>query len=304
MKIRRAFALVILAATVMAPTAARCDQKPTGMSYLNIGVGADAVGMGEAVVSNVDGPGATYWNPAALAQMTGTQFGFVHNESFQSIRQEFAGITRGLGRFGIGASFHGTWLENISSYDDAGNFLGHFAYYGVALGLSGAYKLNDTWSAGVTGKYLREAVDVYNASGMAFDLGVQGREVLLERLDAGVSVRHIGSEMKYIDEPFVLPTTIQGGLSYRVPLSQLGAEAVVAAEVRHVRQEATSLLLGVEYRLQQSASLRVGYRSGLDTENVSFGIGFHHKQLQADYSYVPFKDDLGSQHRIGITVRH
>jgi hypothetical protein len=303
MKIRRPFLLAVLAASLMVPTSARCDQKPTGMSYLSIGVGADAVGMGEAVVSNVDGPGATYWNPGALGQMTGTQFGFVHNESFQSIRQEFAGVTRNFGRFGVGGSFHGTWLENIDSYDDAGNSLGHFAYYGVALGLSGAYKLSDTWSAGVTGQYLREAVDVYNASGMALDLGVQGREVLIQRLDAGLSVLHIGPEMKYVDQPFVLPTTIQGGVSYRLPLSQLGAEAVVAAEVRHVREQATSLLLGVEYRLQQAASLRVGYRSGLDTENVSFGIGFRHKQLQADYSYVPFKDDLGAQHRIGITIR-
>lgn len=302
MKIPRALLLAILAATLTVPVAARGEQKPTGMSYLSIGVGADAIGMGEAVVSNVDSPAATYWNPGALAQMAGTQFSFVHNESFQSIRQEFAGVTRSFGRLGAGLSFHGAWMENIDSYDDSGNLLGQFAYYGLSIGLSGAYRLNDTWSAGVTGKYLREVIDVYHASGMAFDLGVQGREVL-PRLDAGVSVLHVGSEMKYIDKPFVLPTTFQGGVSYHVPLSRLGAEAVVAAEVQHVRQQDTSLLLGVEYRLQQVARLRVGYRSGLDTEDVSFGIGFRHKQVQADYSYVPFKESLGSQHRIGITIR-
>ena len=49
--------------------------------------------------------------------------------------------------------------------------------------------------------------------------------------------------------------------------------------------------------------MRIGYRDGLDTEDVSFGIGFHQGSIQADYAYVPFGEDLGSQHRVGLTYR-
>ena len=301
MKNLRAVLVLVLAGAFLSPAPGKCA--PAGMAFLKIGVGADAVAMGNAVVSNIDGPGATYWNPGALGLMTGTQFGFVHNESFQSIRQEFAGVTRSLGRFALGGSFDGTWVENLKSYDDSGNYLGDFAYYGVATGLTGAYSLTDRWGMGATVKYVREALDTYSAGGLAVDLGAQGRGVLLPRLDLGMSILHLGSSMQYVSEQFDLPLTIQGGASYRVPLPSLGAEAVLAAEVRHVRQEDTSVLLGIDYRLQQVASLRFGYRSGMDTEDVSFGLGFRHKQIEADYSYVPFKEDIGSQHRIGLTIR-
>jgi hypothetical protein len=302
MKIPRAFLLLVLPAFLLAPSDGRCESKPAGMAWLKIGVGADAVAKGNAVVSNVDGPGATYWNPGALALMTGTQYGFAHNESFQSIRQEFAGAVRNFGRVSLAGSFHGTWTDNMESYDSAGNYLGQFGYYGLAAGVTGGYSLNDQWGVGLTAKYVRESLDVFSASGMAYDLGVQGREVL-PRLSLGMSVLHLGSTMKYVDTEFQLPLTIQGGASYRMPLSALGAEAIVAAELRKVRDEDASLLFGIEYRVQQIARLRFGYRSAMDNEDVSFGVGLRHKQVEADYSYVPFKDDLGAQHRIGLTVR-
>ena len=143
---------------------------------------------------------------------------------------------------------------------------------------------------------------VYDASGVAFDLGVQGRSVL-PNLDVGLAMLHLGSAMQYVDEPFDLPMTLQGGVTYHVPMASVRSEALLAVEVRKIRDEDATTHLGLEYRLQQAAQLRIGYRNGLDTEDVSFGIGFHHRKLQADYAYVPFLEDLGSQHRIGLTYR-
>ncbi len=275
---------------------------PVGLAYLKIGAGADAVGMGEAVVSNVDGPIATYWNPAALAFLPGFQATVVHNESFSSVRQEFAGATRQLGRFAVGAAFNGSWTDDLRAYDESANFLGHFGYYGLAAGLSGAYRLTDVLAAGATVKYLREAFDVYDASGVAFDVGVTARRIL-PRLDVGFSVLHLGSDLTYIDEPFRLPLSLQGGITYHLPLERLGAEALLAAEVRKLRDEDAAMVLGFEYRLQQAARLRIGYRSGLETQDVSFGIGLGRGALRADYAYVPFDEDLGDAHRIGLTYR-
>ena len=276
--------------------------RPVGLAFLKIGAGADAIGMADAVVSNVDGPTATYWNPGALGFLPGTQATVVHNESFETIRHEYAGLVRNLGAFTVGASLHGSWTDNLDAYDESANFLGTFGYYGLAVAASAGYRLDETWGAGLSVNYLREAIDVYDASGLAFDLGLQGRSVL-PRLDVGLAVLHLGSSMKYVDEPFDLPTTVQGGLSYHVPLASVRSEAVLAAELRKIRDEEASLHFGLEYRLQRAAHMRIGYRSGIDTEDVSFGLGFRHGKLQADYAYVPFGEDLGSQHRIGLTCR-
>jgi hypothetical protein len=297
--------VALAAALVLAGLAAAArpvSADPTGMAYLKIGAGADAVAMGEAVVSNVDGPSATYWNPAALAFLPNLQASVVHNESFQTIRQEFAALVRPIGPVGAGLSFHGTWTENLDSYDEQANFLGQFGYYGLAVAASAGTKLSEQWGVGATVKLLREAIDVYDASGVAFDLGVQGRD-LLPRLDVGFAVLHLGGSMTYIDQAFDLPMTIQGGATYHVPMANMKGEALLAAEFRKVREEDANLQLGLEYRVQQTARLRVGYRSALDTEDVSFGLGFLLGRMQADYAYVPFGEDLGSQHRIGLTFR-
>lgn len=291
-----------LAVTLVCVCFGTASGTPTGLAWLKIGVGADAVGMADAVVSNVNGPTATYWNAGALPFMEGFQAGVVHNESFQSVRSEFAGVSRNFGSFSIGGSFHGTWTDNLKAYDESANFLGEFGYYGLAVAATAGYRVHETLGAGVSVKLLQEAIDIYDASGFALDFGIQGRSVL-QNLDVGFSILNIGSSMEYIDQPFDLPLTMQGGVTYHVPLASVQSELLLAAEVRKVREEDAGALLGAEYRLQDAARLRFGYRSGLDTEDVSFGLGFHRGQIDADYAYVPFGEDLGSQHRIGLTYR-
>jgi hypothetical protein len=299
---RNTLIIILLGAILLLPDAGLAAD-PVGMSYMKIGAGAEATGMGEAVVSNTDGPTATYWNPGAVPLLQGFQASFVHNESFFDVRQEFVGITRAIGRFGVGVSFHGTWVDNLKAYgDEPADYLGTFGYYGYAAGVSGGYRLTDAWGVGAGVQLLREAVDVYDASGTAFDFGIQGRGVL-PRLDCGVSILHVGSSMKYIERSFQLPTTVQGGVTYHLPIPQASSEALIAVEARKIRDEDTSLRLGVEYRLQKAMSIRAGYRSALDTEDVSFGLGYRRARIQADYSYVPFGEDLGAQHRFGIVYR-
>ena len=301
----RTGSLRLLAAVLLIAGATAAEaSNPSMMAFLKTGAGADAVGMGDAVVSSVDGPNATYWNVGALGFLPGTQASVVHNESFQSVRQEFAGLTHSFGKWAVGGSFLGTWTEDIDSYDESANYLGQFAYYGLAAGLSGARRIGDAWSAGVTAKYVRDAFDVYSASGLAFDIGIQGRGVLLPRLDAGLSILHLGAKMSYVEKSYDMPRTIQGGVSYLLPLSAIGSEALLAAEVRSILGEDASFQTGIEYRIQQVASLRVGYRSALDTQDLSYGIGFRNGALSADYAYVPFGEDLGAQHRVGLTYRH
>ena len=286
-------ALAVLATPAAAAT--------TGLSYLKIGAGTRAVAMGNAVVSHVNGPAATYWNPGALALMEGSQAELMHNESFQTVRYEFATLTHQRDRHGFGAAFHGIWTDNLRGYDEAGNFTGDFGYAGIAVSGSYAFALTDRLGAGVGIELLREQIDIETASGTAFNFGLQARDVL-PRLDLGLAVHHAGSKMKYDVESFELPLTVQGGASYWLPLNALNGGMRVALEVQSVRDEDTRILIGTEYAYQDLTRLQLGYRSGLDTEDVSVGFAVGRHGLNAQYAFVPFSENLGDQHRFSVLL--
>jgi len=291
-------ALCVACALAAAPEGARAG---TGLAYLEIGAGARAIALGNAVVSNVDGPEATYWNPGAVPLLGGTQAELMHTESFQTIRYEFATLTRTFGRHGLGASFHGVWTDDIRSYDESGTFLGDIGYAGLAV--SGTYGLavTENLGIGVGIEYLREQIDVADATGLGFSFGARARE-LLPRTDFGASVLHVGSSMKYESEEFDLPTTVQGGITHRLPLQAFNGQMLVSAEIRKVRDTDAQALFGTEYRYKEYTRLQVGYQTNHDTQDVSFGVGVGMDHVRGQYAFAPFGDDLGDQHRFSVQL--
>jgi hypothetical protein len=277
-------------------------QAATGLSFLKIGAGARAVAIGDAVVSHVNDASATYWNPGAIPLMAGSRAEVMHNESFQGIRYEFASLTHSAGSHGAGLSFNGIWTDNLRAYNDQAEFEGHFGYYGVAVGASYGYAIRENLGLGAGVEYLREAMDIYSTSGLAVNLGMQMREIL-PNTSAGLAVLHMGSSMKYESASFDLPRTIQGGVTHVIPLSALAGRLLLAAEVRATRDEDTQVLLGTEYNYQDMAQLQFGYRTGLDTQDISLGVGFGRRNLRGEYAFVPFKENLGDQHRLALLLR-
>lgn len=274
----------------------------TGLAYLKIGAGARSVAVGNAVVSHVEDASATYWNPGAVVLQPGLQAELTHSESFGGVRYEFAALTKSNGTHGVGLAFHGLWTDRMDSYDAAGEFIGEFGYYDLALSGTYGFSFREEVGVGIGLSYLREAVDVKSADGYAASLGAQVREIL-PRTSLGLSMLHLGPSMKFESEPFDLPTTIQGGVSHRLPLSSLGGALLISVEARKARDEDAQLLFGTEYRYGNLARLQFGYRTGLDTEDVSLGIGVGDGSVRGQYAYVPFGENLGEQHRISIQFR-
>jgi len=300
---RRA-ALVLLPAVLLAlPVSARAAERGTGLAFLRIGVGAQAAGFGNAVVSRVDDGTATYWNPAGLARVPTLDVTFMHNEHFQDVRYEFLGVARRIGSHAIGASVAGlyTGSDALERRDESGNLEGHFGSYDLAAAVGYARRLGESLTAGVTAKYLTENIDRTNASGYAFDFGAQW-DTPVDRLRLGIAVQNVGPSMKFIADEFDLPTAVQGGATYGVPLA--GGVVQLAAEVRKVRGDDAGLNVGTGYEYRETASVRVGYKSGLDSEDMSFGLGFRRDRVRLDYAFVPYDNDLGDTHRIGLAYRY
>lgn len=93
-------------------------------------------------------------------------------------------------------------------------------------------------------------------------------------------------------EDFQLPLLFTIGISanafelFNKP--QANQELVLALDWTHPRSHPEQLKIGAEYRFNKMLYLRLGYVSGNDENNITYGIGLASFGLEIDYSYVPF----------------
>jgi len=274
----------------------------TGLAFLKTGVDARAAILGQAMSAHVAGPSACHWNPAGLAETQRPQLLVSHIESFADLRHEYAAVTQPLGGMTAGFAFNGSWSDNLEGYNEIGEPTGEFGYSAyealLSLGTTGPFGTR----LGVGAKYISESIGSYEATGYAADLGVQWAPAVATPLRLGLSVRNLGPAMSFIEEEFDLPLTVQGGVAWQRPLAGLQGELTLAADVRHVRDQGTGLLAGVEYGYRELLSFGVGYQGGEDTRDLSLGLGAQRGRFAIHWAYVPISEDLGDEHRFSLAV--
>src|SRR5580698_4397027 len=110
----------------------------TAADVLNIGVGARAIGMGEAYVAQADDVSSLYWNPAGLALMQERQASFSYDQMYQGLSFQNASIGIPLENGAIGGSLSYLGYGDIQGFDQNGTATGNQnAYSGVGT-LGGA----------------------------------------------------------------------------------------------------------------------------------------------------------------------
>src|SRR5690349_14761692 len=80
-------------------------------TFLNIPIGARAVGMGGGFAGVADDPTALYWNPAGIMQNQGASAAYSFTSMFAGITHNFAGVTFPVGesyKAGVSAIAYGT----------------------------------------------------------------------------------------------------------------------------------------------------------------------------------------------------
>ena len=114
--------------------------------FLAIGVGADAYGMGNAVVASADGVSAAYWNPAGLVGVKSwLEASVMHSEFFAGIaKYDYVGLAHAINdrsaisfsfiRFGVDDIPNTTQLidnNGVVNYDNITTFTaGDYAFLG------------------------------------------------------------------------------------------------------------------------------------------------------------------------------
>ena len=90
---KRQGSLLLLLAILLLPSLVFSQAKvgTTGVNFLELGVSARAMGMGEAFTAGVDDASSVYYNPAGLVYVYGREVMLTHIDMPAGINYEFVG---------------------------------------------------------------------------------------------------------------------------------------------------------------------------------------------------------------------
>ncbi|RMD97656.1 MAG: hypothetical protein D6814_09045 [Calditrichaeota bacterium] len=291
-------------------------------TFLEIPIGAAAVGMGGAFVSRANDATALYWNVAGIVSLQQNEVVTLHTRWIAQTSADFAGFVLQLGNFGaLGFSFNSLSMEDmrvrtVEKPEGTGEF---FSAGDLAAGISYARQLTDRFAIGLTAKYIQQKIWHETATAFAVDAGATFRTDLLGGMVIGAAISNFGSSMKLsgrdtrrfgrIDptklgsneripqdielDAWDLPLSFQFGMSTDLVKNE-NYRLTIAADAIHPSDNYESVNLGSELAFQDFLFLRGGYHSlFLDQAEggLTFGAGlktsmlFSQAVIKIDYAF-------------------
>lgn len=272
----------------------RSKEKGVGLAWLKLAPSARGIALGNAYISVVDDPTASWWNPGALGRVKNTHFNFTHTHHFMGIRYEFLGLATKLGANAYGVTISGLFINGIELRNEQQDLLGEFNAYDFLASFSYARTLVEGVHLGGTLKGLRERIYIYESSTWLVDFGVS--YMITPELWFGGVLLNLGKYPKFKRKQIKPPIGWKVGTSYK----KYGL--LLSCDVTKYIDAVMQAGIGVEYVLPSFLSLRGGYIiSSPDRSGFSAGFGVKWKEIKLDYAFRPYKFGLGSAHIFTIT---
>lgn len=272
---------------------------PQGVTFLTIGVGGKAAGMGEAAVAMADDPMAAYWNPAGLAAAKTSGAVFMFNRWIQDVSGQFAAGNYRRGRSALAIHYLGMNVDGIERRTGpSANPTGTFGAHDIAIGASYARDMGKGLQMGMTLKLLWESIHVETSRGWAADVGIQ-HHGLMPGLSLGAALRNLGKMTALKNEEPSLPTRLRVGAAYKI-IQISRPEILVAVDGEIPVDGDPNGHFGLEIRPVKPLALRAGYIAGIESRNLTAGFGLDWSKFHLNYGYAPFIEDLGEGHRIAL----
>jgi len=293
-----------LAVLLLFPSASFGQAKvgTAGAQFLEIGVSARAIGMGEAFLGVSDDASVLFYNPGALSILTQKEAIFTHVEYPADIHYEFGGFVlpapRLAGTFGVSFYWLGMADMPVTDYTNIHGTGQYFSAADYAMGLSYGAGLTDRFSLGITFKYIAQYIETQKAVGWASDIGVY-YDTGFRNFKICMVLANFGPDMKFISEPYPLPIDFRFGTSIDV-LNTESSRLIFAVQGSHPNDNLEKYNFGFEYWYNDRFALRAGkkfnydyYDSGDFGGGLTFGAGakvpISAMNLSVDYAY----QDLG-----------
>jgi len=319
--------LSLLAATAFAGNPDR--QGEAGAGQLLINPWARSAGLHSMNTSSVSGTEAMYLNVAGLARINKMQINLSHT-IYMSGSDLFLNALAFGQRIGKGGAFGISLVSfNLGDFDytteDTPEGTGAtFSPSYFNMGVSYSHRFDNKVSVGATVKFVNESLSNVSARAVALDAGVQYVSGEQDNFKFGISLRNVGSRMRFAGEgltkprpnpnneavPYVvsyyersaayeLPSQLSIGMSYDWVLGSTNRLSVLANFTSNAFSR-DQIGGGVEFLMGQNFALRVGYKGELDADSVQktldnglsagFSAGFPFKKdsstrLSLDYAY-------------------
>jgi uncharacterized protein UPF0164 len=301
-------------------------------TFLKIGVGARATGLGEAFVAVANDPSAIYWNPAGLASIQRKEVAISHVEWPADIRFEHVAWVVPVRRLGGSLAFQfgvlSTGIDETTELQPFGTGR-TFVYSDMVAGVAYARRWTDKLLVGFGSKVLREDLgkDVGNptTSTVLFDIG-SIYYLGLGSVRVATSLSNFSPELKpkgtFIspgadgvigtpdDEPrtydgFDAPTVFRYGIGFE-PIENATQRLTTSLEANQPADNAQSIKAGLEWMWLKRLALRTGYNFNADALKFSAGAGVNADlggwKGSIDYAYTD-GGFLGAISRLTLGVR-
>ncbi|MBK8946087.1 MAG: PorV/PorQ family protein [Ignavibacteriae bacterium] len=283
------------------------------LTFLEIGVGARAMGMGGAYAAVSNDASSIYWNPAGIVWIENMEFEVMHNSWFLDANNEFFGavfpiaeLNSSLGISFTTLGFGDQPVRTVNRPEGTGE---SYSARDYSAGITWATALTDRFSFGISFKYISSQIWHETGTAFATDFGIF-YNTELEGLRLGFSMNNFGTDIKYegqdihttVDpdievenfdrvpseyqtDSYPIPLLFRAGISYEANLGGFGS-AIAAIDLLHPSNSPEAINAGIEYSFAKMFFLRGGYEGLFDSEafsGLTLGAGIDYYNNSANF---------------------
>ena len=313
--------LIFIVILIGSPTYA---EKYAG-EFLYLGVGGRPLALGSAYTAANGDVFSSYYNPAGLVDIQGSQAAFMHSETFGSLlnhdffafAKNFRGGVAALSLYRLGGGGILVTEEYMGKY----RIVEEESHVDYALYFAYGRNQSDRLDWGLTTKIIRRKIaDDFSAWGIGIDAGIRYR--IVEGLTGALVVQDLtGTVLSYsgdyiddntgeandVDNTEVINPTMKLGLGYSRDFGDFRGTALVDIDVMFEGRESTAQFnqawisedshLGLEILYKNVIAARVGSNIG----DLTTGIGVKFGRYAVDLALYDHSD-LDTSYRGSLIV--
>lgn len=265
-------------------------------AFLEIGIGARAEAMGGAYSAASGKLESIYWNPAGLAYMDGIGTTFTHSEWLADTDFDFFAIAAPLPIFNtvVAGSFTALSVpeqavRTVASPDGTGEF---YDARDFAVNVALSARIIESFSVGVSAKYINQRIWTESGSAIAVDVGVYYRTPV-NGLAIGSSISNFGGDLSlegrnltavidpdpnnrgidnvpvdYRTDAHPLPQIFRFGILYETQLFAR-TSLITAVDLMHPTGSTESVNMGAELGISNLIFFRAGYQNAFERNSIN-----------------------------------
>jgi hypothetical protein len=266
--------------------------------FMEIEIGAKAMGVGGAYVGIADDPTAFYWNPGGLVNIKERMLFFMHSSRYDTVVSiNTIAMVQPRGKTTVSVAVYWLTVPNIpisetlyviKEWVTTKDYVTYFSY---------AKEIN-IGKVGVNVKLIYRDWKITTAYGLESDVGILTK---WKNINLGVNlVNLLGTKITYSDrktKPHHLPFTLKVGLSsstsiFRRPLIVgLGFDIKTNKEVTQYKTYPLDSHFGMDYQVHPRFAIRCGW----NRKEFTGGIGFSYHTLNVDLGLITTELGLAKQ---------